>query len=147
MKGAAIFKLANGYIIHSESRTTAGFDIASEPYLILVKDVTINKIVDKLMMTLKSSKKNVPVPKNWSEFNSTYFNAIGIKSNADLNKKSTKYCSVRQIEDIIQFTPSKHAAPPDKVFLHIPDEQVSVSALSSKETIADALAEAFSKCQ
>jgi len=148
MKGASIFKLNNGYVIHSTSETVDGFSIASKPFIRLDTKATIDDVVENILLALRASQKGVPTPGDWSKFNQEFIMSLGIKSKTVLNKENVKYCSIGLDNDTIVFTPTRHAVAPEKGFLHNPNEEVvSISLEASAESIANALIEALSRCE
>jgi len=148
MKSASIYKLKNGYIIHSSSKTTAGFWISDEPYFKLGNDATIEEVVNKVLLALQSSKNGIIAPIDSRGTTKEFLKLIGLKSLKELHENSVKYCSVSLINNTIIFGPSKHAEHSRNGFLYKPEnESVRVPFNANFEQIGNALADAFSKCE
>jgi hypothetical protein len=149
MKGASIYKLKDAYIIYSLSKARSGFNIAGEPYFKMPLNTDKVALITAIKNAVNNSKEEVPDPTDWKVFKKTVITSIGIKSWNDLEKIGNLHCDIAlDANNDFIFTPSKHAAPPDKGFLYkSKDHAIRVSATTANDEIAKSLDLALSKCE
>lgn len=150
---AAIYKIEKrGYVLHADKKTTTGLRLAWEPFIrIPESNFAFDKIADAIKEVIKESEneERVATPKNWSENSKQFFKNMGLKSPKELYAATTRHCGIREEDNTIIFTPTKHAEPPDRGFVNKSKSEpnIIVPYASSDAEIVQALELALSKCE
>ncbi len=143
---ASVFKFTKTgkYLIYSNSKIVMGASIATEPFIKLDANTSIEEVTKQALYALSCSKTNLPNPKDWSSFNKEYLRAIGLKSNKDLYK-NTISLGVAKMDNVIIFTPMINNG--SNGFVNVPDEKIELSLDSSEVDLSKALKKALDKCK
>lgn len=143
-KNVTIYKSESLYIIHSDSYTTAGVLLASEPYFKLDIPVMPFELVSHIKKALQAATENVPHPTNWDGQASQYAQAIGC-SMKRLHKEF-KYCSVEETNTSIIIAPSENKGPKNGWF-PLKGKEIEIPKNSDDETFFRAIEAAFAACE
>lgn len=152
MQTASIYKIhKKGYLIFGSVKTVSGFRVGVDPYIqIPESDANSNTIADAIKKVLETDDTmRVADPKNWKEFDNLFLQKTGLKSLKELNKPATLCCSVKKENNIIFFTPTKHAEKPDQGFVNKSKEEsnIEVAYSDSNQAITEAFELALSRCE
>jgi hypothetical protein len=80
MKAACVYQLKDRFLVHAESRTTAGVWLASEPFLVLPNHPTFEEIGKALLQALDNSSNDAPHPVDWKAVHAPRLAAAGVKT-------------------------------------------------------------------
>lgn len=76
-KHATIYKSKDMYILHSDSYSTVGVLLATEPFLKLEISAEKVKVSEAIKLVISASKDNIPHPTNFNGFISQYAKSMG----------------------------------------------------------------------
>ena len=145
MKHATTLKTKDKYIIHSNSDTTTGLEVATAPYLHFPLDEACVDICNGLLQALNASKTIVPHPADFAMFTKIYVSECGFKTWSELHKKSLM-CHVSLDEDQIIFSPNKREKRGGGYSGLGKDMDEMVSLSAGFQEVIYAMNRAFDKC-
>lgn len=147
MERAAIylFKKKKKFLMHSDSRTKGGPGLATPPYTWMDSTNSDDYIIGQLLYTLSCTKEGLPIPSDWSAFNASFMQSIGLKRNKDLYTDSL-LVMVSKENGLIEFSSTVNMGRKGFLFKG-PEFNITLPASSSAEELAEALKKAFSECE
>lgn len=143
-KHITIYKSERQYIIHSDSYTTAGVLLASEPYFKLDISVTPFELISHIKQALQASSENIPHPTNWDGQASQYAQVIGC-SMKKLHK-DFMHCSLQEDDKFITIDPSLNKGSKGG-WIGIKNKKVTINKTASDTEIYQAIELAFAACE
>ena len=144
--GASIYKFTkkDKILVHSDSQLQMGAGVASEPFIWLPGNASLNNVVEAMIVAISQSKKGLPNPKDWSEVLREFLSASGLKKESELYKDA-KLVSVYHKDGFISFTPTVNMGK--KGFQNVPNAGIKIARDATPEKIGETLALAFDKCE
>jgi len=140
MKSASAYMSAQEWIFHSDSKTTAGVDLATEPFIKIKSPFTAYDVVEAIKQVLNAGKINIPHPTDWKVQAESYDRNMGYSSKK--LQKTFAYCMIEMDESFLYFTPTNNFGP-NKGYTFLPAHRIKVENSSSTEDIYDAFLRAM----
>lgn len=106
-KQAVIYFIDQRVIIHAQSLAKSGFWISDDPFLNLPIGVSQEEIINNLVDTANKSRKDLPDPKNWKDFEAKYLSKLGLKSWRDPSIQYLKVIRFKIEDGFLKFIPTK----------------------------------------
>jgi len=144
---ACAYKFADRYVVHSQARTTAGFYVACEPYLLLGLDCSDEELGKALNAALVRFKVSVPTPTDWKQFRQAWVAGLRAKSERQVQQTSV-YCGISDYGDHLEFEPSHNGGTSGdtKGFAPLVDRKFSLPDDAPSERLGEALRRALTLC-
>jgi hypothetical protein len=144
---ACAYKFADRYVVHSHARTTAGFYVACEPYLLLRIDCFDEELGQAVQTALCGFKVSVTTPTNWKEFRQQWVASLGAKSERQLQRASL-YCGISDYGDHLEFEPSHNGGTSGDTrgFAPLGDRMLRLPGDTPSEQLGEAMRRAFALC-
>ena len=132
------------FLVHSISQTAGGPSLADEPYLWLEENNSHDEMVRQLLRALNSSKKDLPIPKDWTAEDRKYLEDTGLKK-MSVFYKDCRHVNATNKNGVIVFTPMINLGR--KGFINVPNVKIEVLENMNSSVIVNALNTAFDKCE
>jgi hypothetical protein len=142
-KSASIIKTKSNYWIYSQSKSTDGVWIASNPFFKMPLDVLSSEFTTKLFNALDKSGNVIPHPKDLKLFDEIFSKNLEIKSKKAFYS-GAKCCEVSQNNNNIFLLPTNNVGNKGR-FDHLPSLEIIISSLNGDQAIYDAIQEAFAR--
>lgn len=142
MRAATAYERRGKIYIHSNSGTTTGLWLFSEPVLshsIEERDL----IADSVRVVLNASRRGLPHTKIWTNLTAPLLKVAGVSS-FNTFAKSTKCVSIRSDSGLITLTPTRNGGTKTG-FAHLNDQAIQISEAS--DGLYDELMEAFARSE
>ncbi|GAA4930337.1 hypothetical protein [Mucilaginibacter defluvii] len=143
MKRASVYVFKTYYLVHSQSTTTTGFGVASEPYIKMDKDVAMEELANKVIIAMNCSKVNVAESTDHSM--ESFLKAIDLKRHEDLYLQSI-HCMIYEKDNKFIFIPSINGGIKGG-FRYLPKQKIEISSGATIDVISDALEKTLSLCE
>jgi hypothetical protein len=142
---ATACKRKDAWYFHSDSRTTDGVWVATEPFLKLAPDASPASIGKTVLSVLEASQTDVPHPKDW---NAVYYpipEMAGVKSWTTFMKGSM-LLTIEADGGVLVITPTKNLGPKEG---HVPFENrvLRLPEISAPDVIGAAIQDAIAQCE
>lgn len=143
MKRASVYVLETKYLIHSQSTTDTGYGIASEPFIVMDRDVDMKEVASKVVYAMNQSKTNV---KDFADAAlETILDVAGLKNHKDLYKKSI-HCMVYEKDSKMFFLPSVNKRVKGE-FAYMAKKKIEVNAGATMDEVEVALKNTLKLCE
>jgi hypothetical protein len=144
MSSAVIYRRHDGFYIHSESKTTAGVWMASEPFLKVELNASAVEKGKALLEALNASKESVPHPADWDKVFQPMLDLARVDDWSSFMRRAGCVTADAESDQII-FVPHRNVGENEG---HVPkrDQMVELPINSSFEYVGASLDRAMASC-
>ena len=147
MKSAEAYKRQKKIYLNAMSQTTTGLWIGTFPSIVIDEAEPPSVKGKCLRECLKHSRKGLPHPTDWDEFEQNFLKELGAKSWSAF-AKSALSCAVDLEGDQFVLLPYRNSGPKDHyAFVPIEDRKLNISSDASDEELGLLLEKAFDACE
>lgn len=144
MRFATAYRRPEGYYVHSNSQTTCGVWVATEPFIKIPVDAPIDQLGKAIEEALERSKIGMAHPSDWSAIEYPLPELAGVKTWAAFMKHA-KCANIKDVDNHIEFIPNKNLGP-EKGFEQIEEETIAVPIVVNRQ-VGPTLLDAFERCR
>src|SRR6476620_11849530 len=142
MKAATAYERRGKIYIHSDSKTTTGLWLLSEPVLSHPVEER-GTIAESIRIALNASHEGLPHPKIWTNLTAPLLEAAGVSS-FNTFAKSTKCVSISSENGMITLTPTRNGGTKTG-FAHLNEQAIQLDEASDR--LDGELMEAFARSE
>ena len=144
-KKATAYRRKDGWYFHSDSLTTDGVWLATQPFLKLAPEASPSSIGETVLRVLQASQPSVPHPKDWKAVDYPIPEMAGVKSWGTFMKGSMRLC-LDAADGVLVVTPTKNLGPKEG---HLPygDRAIRLPDNSTPDEIGGATQKAIALCE
>ena len=142
-RSASVYRNKDGYYIHSNAQTQAGFWISHGFFKVIPTVASMEMVVSACKEALSHSVHGVPTPTDFKLLSRITLDAFGLKSRTLLDRHSV-LCELDMDGVLLRIMPTKKDGK--RNFLHLPSEAIEIEADAPSGTFFEALRGTFERC-